>query len=314
MDEAQFVRFLGERFPFSRGIGIGDDTSVVKVGHDHQLITKDLMIENVHFSLDYYTIEEVALKAMAVNLSDIAAMGGEPQYFYVGLGFPKRLGEEANTAFFYALEKGCRQWNVELAGGDFSSAAHLYISITMVGKANKPVLRSNAQTGDLIGITGVTGESAIGLLLLLKGIRTGHLVQKHKTVQPELGNGRILSKYANAMIDVSDGLLIDLKRVLTASNKGANIHYENIPVTEAIKETCAQHQLDEYQMVLAGGEDYVLLFTLSPQKEKELGKENIDYWIIGEINSNKGQLVVKDRGRSIDTKINGYDHFRKFKE
>ncbi len=309
MDEARFVRFLEERFPFSHGTGIGDDTSVVKTGDWYQLVTKDLFIENVHFSLDYYTVEEAALKSAAVNLSDIAAMGGEPQYFYLGLGFPRRLGEEANRQFFNGLEKACRQWRVELAGGDFSSAGHLYISITMVGKARRPVYRDGARTGDLIGITGVTGESAIGLKLLQRGIRTGPMVQRHKTVQPEIGKGLILSKYVNAMIDVSDGILIDLKRVLAASGKGGAIRYETIPVTEEIKQTCFHHHLDEYEMVLAGGEDYVLLFTVSSEKEKELRKENIDYFIIGEITDSEGQLVVKEGGRSIETKTTGYDHF-----
>jgi len=309
MDEARFVRFLEERFPFSHGTGIGDDTSVVKSGDRYQLITKDLFIENVHFSLDYYTLEEAALKSVAVNLSDIAAMGGEPLYFYLGLGFPRRLGEDANRAFFSGLEKACKQWRVELAGGDFSSAGHLYISITMVGKAKNPIYRKGARAGDLIGITGVTGESAIGLKLLQKGIRTGPMVQKHKTVQPEIEKGLILSRYVNAMIDVSDGILIDLKRVLAASGVGAAIRYENIPVTREIKETCARLQLDEYETVLAGGEDYVLLFTLSPEKEKALRREHIDYFIIGEITTNEGELIVKDRGKSIETKTDGYDHF-----
>lgn len=291
-------------------MGIGDDTSVVKIGDDYQLITKDLFIENVHFSLDYYTLEEVALKSIAVNLSDIAAMGGQSEYFYLGLGFPKLLGEEANIAFFNALEKGCRQWQVELAGGDFSSAAHLYISITMVGRAKKPIYRHNAQTGDLIGVTGVTGESAIGLMLLKKRIRTGPLVEKHKTVAPEIVKGPILANYVNAMIDVSDGLLIDLKRVLTASAKGAKIVYENIPVTNEIRETCALHQLDEHEPVLAGGEDYVLLFTISPEKEKELRKANIDYYIIGEITPQPGELIILDYGKLIQPRTNGYDHFR----
>lgn len=309
MDEARFLQFLEERFPFSRGMGIGDDTSVVKTGDYFQLITKDLFIENVHFSLDYYSLEEVALKSIAVNLSDIAAMGGKPQYFYLGLGFPGKLKKEALNDFFKALEKGCRQWQVELAGGDFSSSAHIYISITMIGQAKNPIYRNNARTGDLIGITAVTGESAIGLNLLQKGTRTGHLVQKHKAPQPEIEKGRILSKYTNAMIDLSDGLLIDLKRVLTASRKGARINYENIPVTEEIRKTCVQHQLNEYEMVLAGGEDYVLLFTLSPGKEKDLRKENIDYYIIGEISSNPGELIIKDRGKLIQIKTFGYDHF-----
>lgn len=309
MDEARFVRFLEERFPFSHGTGIGDDTSVVKTGDRYQLITKDLFIENVHFNLDYYTLEEAALKSVAVNLSDIAAMGGEPQYFYLGLGFPRRLGEDANHVFFNAMEKACKQWRVELAGGDFSSAGHLYISVTMVGNTQKPVYRKGARSGDLIGITGVTGESAIGLKLLQKGIRSGPMVKKHKTVHPEIAKGVILSRYVNAMIDVSDGILIDLQRVLAASGVGAKIFYENMPVTEAIKKTCTQHQLDEYEIVLAGGEDYVLLFTLSPEREKVLRKENIDYFIIGEANNNPGQLVVEDRGKFIELNRPGYDHF-----
>jgi thiamine-monophosphate kinase len=312
MDESRFLQFLEERFPFSRGFGIGDDTSVVKIGDYYQLITKDLLIENVHFSLDYYTLEEVALKSMAVNLSDIAAMGGKPQYFYLGLGFPERLKKKTLNDFFMALEKGCLQWQVELAGGDFSSSPYLYISITMIGQTKNPIYRNNARTGDLIGITAVTGESAIGLKLLQKGIRTGHLVHLHKTPQPEIEKGIILSKHVNAMIDVSDGLLIDLKRVLTASRKGAKIRYENIPVTEEIRKICLKNGLNEHEMVLAGGEDYVLLFTLSPGKEKDLRKENIGYHIIGEISSNPGELIVKDRGKLIQTKTVGYDHFQRF--
>ncbi|MCU0286024.1 MAG: thiamine-phosphate kinase [Acidobacteria bacterium] len=310
MDEAGFVQFLKEKFPFKHGIGIGDDTSVVKMGDYYQLITLDLLVENVHFNLDYYTLEQVALKSIAVNLSDIAAMGGQSQYFYLGLGFPKLLCEEDNVTFFNALAKGCRQWNVDLAGGDFSSAANLFISITMVGRAKNPIYRHNAQTGDLIGITGITGESAIGLKLLKKGIRSGHLVEKHITVTPEIEKGPILANYVNAMIDVSDGLLIDLKRVLTASNKGAKIFYDHIPVTKKMQETCAEHGWDEHEPVLAGGEDYVLLFTINPEKEKELRKENIDYHIIGEITSKANDLIVTDKGKLIQPRIIGYDHFK----
>lgn len=309
MDEAQFVRFLARRFPFSHGTGIGDDTSVVKAGDRFQLITKDLLIEDVHFSLDYYSIEEIALKAVAVNLSDIAAMGGEPLYFYLGLGFPKRLKEETAVRFFDALEKGCRQWNVELAGGDFSSSHKLYISVTMIGEAENPVFRRNAQAGDLIGITATVGDSATGLKLLQKGIRTGPLVQRHKSVRPETAKGQILAKYVNAMIDVSDGLLIDLERVLTASGKGAAVRWENIPVSPEMEDACAQHGLNKYETVLAGGEDYVLLFTLPPPKEMELRKENIAYFIIGEINPHTGQLTVEDRGKPVHIESSGYDHF-----
>lgn len=312
MDEPRFVRLLEDWFPFSHGMGIGDDTSVVKTGDGFQLITKDLFIQDVHFSLDYYTLEAVAYKSLAVNLSDIAAMGGTPRYFYLGLGVPPSLKDQTEMFFAY-MERACRYWNIQLAGGDFSSAAKLFISITMIGDAEKPILRSTAQTGDLIGITGVTGESAIGLSLLLRGERKDPLIEKHKLVQPELDKGLILAKYVNAMIDVSDGLSIDLQRVLTASGKSARIRYENIPVTPHMRQICSWQGLNEYEMVLAGGEDYVLLFTVSREMEKKLKKENIQYYIIGEIDDevdgSPGGLTVTHDGKPVQLKAGGWDHF-----
>ena len=311
MNEADFVRFLQENFPFNRGKGIGDDTSVVKTGDYFQLITKDLLIENVHFKLDHFTLEELALKSLAVNLSDIAAMGGEPQYFYLGLGVPPGMKKEKWLSFFTGLKKGCQQWNVELAGGDFSMSALMVISITVIGKAQKPVYRHSAQIHDLVGITGVTGESALGLKLLMKGVNRGYFVDKHKQVSPEIQKGQILSRYVNAMIDLSDGLLMDLNRVLTASGKGARIFYENLPVTPNMKKICRENGWNEYEIVLAGGEDYVLLFTVSQQNLLKLEKENPGYYIIGEITGTPGSLEVEHNGKAVKTTYLGYDHLGK---
>jgi len=311
MNEADFVRFLQDTFPFSRGKGIGDDTSVVKTGDCCQLVGKDILIENIHFKLEHFSLEELALKSLAVNLSDIAAMGGEPQYFYLGLGLPPEMKKEKWLNFFTGLKKGCRQWNVELAGGDFSSSALMVISITVIGKAQKPVYRNNAQTHDLVGITGVTGESALGLKLLLKGIKRGYFVDKHKQVTPEIQKGQILARYVNAMIDLSDGLLMDLNRVLTASRKGARIFYENLPVTPNMKKICRENGWDEYEIVLGGGEDYVLLFTVSKENLLELEKENPGYYIIGEVTAAPGSLAVEHKGKPIQITRLGYDHLGK---
>jgi thiamine-monophosphate kinase len=313
MNEEEFVGFLRGTFPFHYGRGIGDDTSVVKAGDTYQLITTDILVENVHFRHEDFTLEELALKSLAVNLSDIAAMGGVPQYFYLGLGFPRRYEKEKLFEFFRGLEKGCRQWQVELAGGDYSGSPVMFISITVIGRAQNPIYRHNARTGDLIGITGKTGESAVGLKLLLEGeIKAGYFVDKHKIVNPEIEKGQILSRYVNAMIDLSDGLLIDLNRVLAASQKGARLAYERIPVTPQISDLCRQKGWDEYEMVLAGGEDYILLFTISKEKEIELKNENpgMEYYIIGEIDDNEGSLVVEDRGESVCLAQLGYDHFK----
>ncbi len=310
MDEQDFVQFLEKNFSFRAGFGIGDDASVVKAGDTYQIITKDILIENVHFKLDYFNLEEIALKSLAVNLSDIAAMGGTAEYFYLGLGFPTRLAESKIFDFFKGLKKGCRQWQVELAGGDFSVSPSLFISITLVGRAQRPVYRSGAQKNDLIAITGPSGESAVGLKLLGKGKRTGYFVRKHKVVKPEIGKGLILSRFVNAMIDVSDGLLIDLKRILTASKKGAHIFYEAMPVSDKMRQVCQEYGFDEYDAVLAGGEDYVLLFTFSPEKEPKLREQDIGYHIIGKITDQTDYLLVKHHDRVIHTKDLGYDHFQ----
>jgi len=284
---------------------------VVKAGDSYQLVTTDILIENVHFRMGDFTLEELALKSLAVNLSDIAAMGGIPRYFYLGLGFPREMGKKKLAVFFTGLEKGCRQWRVELAGGDYSASPLVFISVTVVGEARVPIYRDNARTGDLVGITGVTGESAIGLKMLLGGVRTGYFIRRHKRVNPEIEKGQVLSRYVNAMIDLSDGLLIDLNRVLTASGKGARLVYEKIPVTPQIKEICRQKGWNEYEAVLAGGEDYVLLFTIAGEKEIKLRNENpgLEYYIIGEINDENGSLVVEDRGQPVRVAHPGYDHF-----
>jgi thiamine-monophosphate kinase len=311
MNEADFVTFLQDTFPFSRGKGIGDDTSVVKTGDCFQLVTKDILIENIHFKLDHFTLEELALKSLAVNLSDIAAMGGEPQYFYLGLGLPPEMKTEKWLNFFTGLKKGCQLWKVELAGGDFSMSALMVISITVIGKAQKPIYRNNAQTHDLVGITGVTGESALGLKLLFKGVKCGYFVDRHKQVTPEIQKGQILSRYVNAMIDLSDGLLMDLNRVLSASQKGARIVYENLPVTPNMKKICRENGWNEYEIVLGGGEDYVLLFTVSKENLLKLEKENPGYYIIGEVTGTPGSLEVEHNGKPIPTTCLGYDHLEK---
>jgi thiamine-monophosphate kinase len=196
-----------------------------------------------------------------------------------------------------------------LAGGDYSSSPLLMISITVIGRAQHPVYRHQAKAGDLVGITGVTGESALGLKLLLQGEHHGYFAKKHKEVYPELIKGPVLSRYVNAMIDVSDGLLMDLNRILTASAKGARIYYEKIPVTPELHVLCREKGWDEYEALLAGGEDYVLLFTISPAREHELKKEGIQYTIIGEITDCSGELVVEERGKPIILPRLGYDHF-----
>lgn len=309
MNEQKFVQFLKENFKFSKGKGIGDDSSVYKLNDYYQLITNDILIENIHFNINHFSTNELAMKSLAVNISDIVAMGGEPEYFYIGLGFPKRLKEKDLNDFYNGLKLGCNKWGIELAGGDFSGSDKMFISITMVGKTEHPIYRENAKNGDFIAITRGTGESALGLKCLKNKIDSKYFINKHKKVIPDIKKGRLLSKYVNSMIDVSDGLLLDLKRILNSSKKGAKIFYENIPVSKKLSSFCLKYNFNEYEFVLSGGEDYVLLFTISPKNELYLKKENTQYYIIGQVNNNQDELIVKHNNKTIKLKDYGYDHF-----
>lgn len=308
MDENRFVAFLKERFPFSRGVGVGDDASVTAGGGVFQLITKDLFIENVHFHRNYYSPAAIARKSLAVNLSDIAAMGGEPDYFYLGFGYPKNLGIEPMEQYFETLAEDCRSWRVQLAGGDFSAADQWIISITMIGHALKPVFRHGAQTGDIIGVTGPTGHSALGLHLLQKGFYDNEFAAAHLSAQPEISRGVRLAPLVNAMIDVSDGLAIDLKRILSASGKGAVIQFGNIPISTTFSQMCGENNLDIHETVLAGGEDYVLLFTAPPENETTLLRDIPGLTIIGHITAEPGLNILHGE-KTIELKQTGYDHF-----
>ena len=311
MDEAEFLRYLKDKFPLSAGVGIGDDTSIVLSCRQPQLISQDLFIEGLHFTLPFYSIEEVARKALAVNVSDIAAMGGEAEYFYLGLGAPPTFSRNDLSAFFNALQMGCRDWGVDLAGGDFSRAPALIISITIVGNAARPIRRDGACVGDLIGITGNPGESALGLKIAESGLSAPVFIRRHKEVVPEIRKGCILARRANSMIDVSDGLLLDLQRILSASHCGAIVQYERIPISGEFRETCSKYSINEQELVLSGGEDYYLLFTVSEKNESILKGELDGYTLIGSITETPESLQVSKSGTVIEIPRLGFDHFLK---
>jgi thiamine-monophosphate kinase len=245
---------------------------------------------------------------LAVNISDIAAMGGAAQYFYLGLGYPDCMPHDDLRCFFNGLRQGCRKWKVELAGGDYSRSDKMFIAITIIGQSVKPVLRSGARPGDLIGITGGTGESALGLKLLLAGKTDSPFVHKHKQVNPQSESGPRLGAYVRAMIDVSDGLLLDLSRLLKASGSGAEIDYDRIPVSRRFKQICRQNHYSEKDLVLAGGEDYQLLFAISPSKEIQLRQTGIIYHLIGKV-TRRRRLLVREQGNLLKIPHYGFDHF-----
>jgi len=308
MDEKQFVAWLKNKFPFHRGLGIGDDASVVRLGGTFQLISTDILVEDIHFRLQDATAQELAKKSLAVNVSDIAAMGGQAQYFFLGLGFPDRLSPAYLRGFFTGLEHAARKWGIELAGGDYSRAAKMVIAITIVGESARPVRRSGAKPGDWIAITGPTGGSALGLKQLLAGEKDSPYIRLHKQPQPQCRKGLQLAGYARAMIDLSDGLLLDLTRLLQASEVGAVLDYEKLPVSPRFRQSCRRMDCSEKELVLAGGEDYQLLFAVSPLQERRLRKTGMAYHLIGKTTRQRG-LRVLENGRRLKISRLGFDHF-----
>ncbi len=309
MKERDFVEFLRKQFGFTGTLGIGDDTSVEKEGNRYRLTTKDVLVEGVHFTRNIYSMQEIAMRSLAVNVSDIAAMGGVPDKFYIGLGFPEVLGDDDLKAFYEGIGKGCDKWGIQLGGGDFSRARELFVSITMTGYTENPVYRSGAEPGDIVCVSGTLGSSSLGLQLIQKGLVNEKYLNLHKIVEPEINLGAKIAPYVSSMMDLSDGLMLDLQRIADASGTGAEIDYNAIPVESDYNRICGDNDIDCYSSVLAGGEDFRLLFTV-PEEKLDVVRKITDYcYPVGIVNSEAGCVKVISSGKEIYLKKRGYDHF-----
>jgi thiamine-monophosphate kinase len=305
-------------------IGIGDDASVLDVGPRNQVVTTtDMLVEGVHFLKDAIDPFDLGFKAHAVNLSDIAAMGATPAQSFLSLGLPADMDVETIDIFMDGFLKAGE--GVPLSGGDtVSSPEGWLISVTVIGIApsGRVLRRDAAVPGESIWLCGPVGDSAAGLSILLGRSRkvndqvSQFLIKRHNRPMPQVRMGRILLEagISNCAIDVSDGLLQDLGHICERSQLGAELELEHIPLSGPIKELAEANEVDPYAWALRGGEDYSLLFTVKPDKEKKLltvlEREKIDAVPIGRIVPGKGIVVHRD-GSPVDTGPDGgYDHFR----
>lgn len=267
-NELEIIEFIRERF-FSadRGIikGIGDDTAVLRPQDSPLLITTDMMVEGIHFDLSFITPSQIGYKLVARNVSDIFAMAGEPEFMLLNLCIPPDLGPAFIEELLEGIHKGVTKYGIRLVGGDFSSSPKgLFLSATLTGISPKPVFRSGAREGDYIYITGTIGDSACGLEILKQGVPIPSeiklpLIKRHLTPEPSPLHKKIDS--INAMIDISDGLSLDLWRLCRESGVGAIIYEERIPMSEEMIKASEILGVNPLQFALSGGEDYELLFT-----------------------------------------------------
>lgn len=310
-------------------VGIGDDAAVIGNGANCTLVSTDMLLEGVHFDLGYTPLPHLGYKAVAVNVSDIAAMNGIPKQITVGLAMSNRFSVEAAEAIYDGIRAACTEYKVDLVGGDTtSSRSGLVISVSVLGVAEKDkiVYRSTAKPGDIVCVTGDLGGAYVGLQILE---REKQVFLQHPETQPELeGNDYVLQRQLRpvarmdivhelreldivptAMIDISDGLASEILHICRQSGAGAALFEEKLPIDAATYNTAVELNLDPTTCALNGGEDYELLFTIR-QADYEKLKNHADIFFIGYmLEADKGVHLVTKSDNRVPVRAQGWRHF-----
>ena len=312
-------------------LGVGDDAAVVNPLGKRVVISTDLLVEGVHFDLSYAPLKHLGYKAVIANLSDICAMNALPTQIVVGLGISNRFSVEALEELYSGMKLACELYEVDLVGGDTtSSPSGLTISVTVMGLADseKLVTRSGANSGDLLVVTGDLGSAYMGLQVLE---REKSVFNEAPTAQPELNDHAyilerqlkpeartdIVRELADldvkptSMIDISDGLASECMHLMAASGLGVRLYEDKLPIAEKTYDTARAFNLDPTLCMLSGGEDYELLFTISPDDYEKL-RNHPKLSFIGHMTDdiNERTMVTKS-GMDVELKAQGWDGINK---
>jgi len=288
-------------------VGIGDDAAVLKTTDGLQVATTDCLVEGDHFRRDWFTPFQIGRKAIESNVSDIAAMGGIPRYVLASLALPSTLDVAFVEQLYEGMWKSCDTYSLDIVGGNMTHAEIIMISLTVLGTVEDQCLclRSNAQSGDVIGVIGSLGYGRAGLSVLqekLKGYDT--VVKRYLEPQAYLAEARKCAPVVHAMIDVSDGLASEVGHICRASGCGARLFQESIPLDKEILSVGEALDEDPYEYILYGGEDFSLVFTAPEHVVHQCGGV-----IIGEIIKEKKLLLSSKNGERV-LQERGYDHFQ----
>jgi thiamine-monophosphate kinase len=306
--------------------GIGDDCAVLRTKGRPWLVTTDALLEGVHFRLETNPPYRLGKKCLAVNLSDIAAMGGIPRFAFLNLGLPRPVPRGFLSPFIRGLKEKAETFSVALAGGDtHHSPQGISISLTVIGEASGNIAyRSGARVGDRLYVSGCLGQSAAGFRLLtrfqkqpvsLKPRRLQELIKAHQDPEPQVALGHFLvrRRLVGAMIDLSDGLASDLRHICRASGVGALLEANRIPLSPALRTAADLLHTSPLQLALTGGEDYQLLFSVPEGLVKKMETTVVQQfkhpvYPIGEIISGP-KIFIKFSKRVRILKETGFDHF-----
>lgn len=331
--EFNLIQQISKTFqqPCPPELGIGDDAAILSfVAGEQLLVSTDMLLEDIHFRRDYTSPLLLGRKALAVNLSDIAAMGAKPRCFLLSLALPENLPANFVKELLQGMAEIADEHNCVLAGGDTCRAKNgLTISVTILGVQQPELIlkRSTARVGDEVWVSGFLGDAAAGLYLLEQGIRlleqSDKLLMRHLDPQPRCKLGMMLAescaakssdkRLISSMIDLSDGLLADLGHICAQSATGAEIYLDKIPLSTAFKNFAAQQKDYPWHLAVAGGEDYELCFTAAPVYHEDIlqtgKKSGISLTVVGKL-TDSGQIQTFLPDGSIFTpESSGFRHF-----
>jgi thiamine-monophosphate kinase len=325
--EFEFIDSLRRRF----GSGIGDDAAVFQSGAGKEtVITTDLLVEEIDFRRTTAPALLLGHKALAVSLSDIAAMGARPRWSLISIGVPDDVWQTDFVDQFYeGLASLARHYDVQLIGGDTSRTNEkIVIDSIVIGECNigRAVKRAGAQAGDQIFVTGSLGGAAAGLRLIERGAhlaeqniadddsqKIDHVLLRQLRPEPRVGWGMVLGeeRLVTAMIDISDGLSSDLNHLCTASGVGALIESSQLPIDHQVVELCGRRALDPLQLALHGGEDFELLFTVKAENVGRLPRrvDGTQITRIGEVRVHTEGVKISEGSRIWELNPGGWKHF-----
>ncbi|MCH7410081.1 thiamine-phosphate kinase [Belliella sp. DSM 111904] len=309
--------------------GIGDDAAVIESGDHVKVLTTDLLLEGVHFDLSYAPLQHVGFKAVAVNVSDVAAMNAIPTQITVSIALSNRFSVEAVEALYAGINAAAAHYGVDVVGGDTTaSRSGLVIGITAIGEGKKETLsyRSGAKVNDIICVTGDLGGALVGLQILerekqvfmadpnMKPALDGYSYVTGRQLKPDarmdiIHELRELGVVPTSMIDISDGLASELFHISKASDVGVTIYEDKLPIDKQTYDNAVELNMDPITCVLNGGEDYELLFTID-QKDFEKLEKHADVHFIGHVaKPEEGKHLVTKSGTAVALKAQGWKHF-----
>lgn len=304
-------------------VGIGDDCAVIPFqGDQSYVISTDLLNENIHFIKELISPRDLGYKSLAVNLSDIAAMGGNPRYAFLSIGLPPSISVEWVDEFVAGFHQLSDEFQVALLGGDTTRNGTIVINVLVVGTIPTAHIkrRTDAKAGDIICCTGYLGDSGAGLKILLENVPRNAtnqaLVTAHIRPRPHVAQGAWLSLQpsVHAMMDISDGIASDIQRIMESSQCGARIEVDQLPLSDALQQTCRQQEWQPELLALTGGEDYCLLITIDPHQFSSVQNDyhyqfGSSLFPIGTI-LDSSTLEYTHHGNPFSLKEKGFDHFK----